>query len=147
MVQPPAPPAPATQAPFVQVWLAEQQTAAAPTPHFLAGVVHVRPHSNLFPGTISQIGVGFDPGFVESSQRTHREPQLSTLLLARQIGVPVVSSVQRWNPSLQLNVQSVPLQPTTPLASVAGEYGVHWLPHDSTALLDLQMGSASVPPH
>ena len=131
----------------VQVWLAEQQTAAAPTPHFLAGVVHVMPHSNLFPGTISQIGVVSEPVFVESAQRTHREPQLSTLLLARQIGVPVVSSVQRWNPSLQVNVQSVPLQPTTPLASVAGEHGVHRLPHVSTALLDLQVGSASVPPH
>lgn len=143
------PPAPlATQAPFVHVWAAEQQTAAAPTPHFLAGSTQVMLHSNLAAvETASQIGVGFDPAFVESLQGTQLIPQLSTDPFARQTGVPVESAVHLWKPSPHVNVQDVPLQPTTPLVRVAGIQGVQLLPQVRTSLFDLQVGSSVVPPH
>jgi len=92
------PPVPATHVPFVpHVWSAKQQKAAAPTPHFLPVPVQVMLHSNLaFVGTASQIGVGFDPVFVEGSQRRHLFPQLSTLEFNRQVGVPAVSAPHWW---------------------------------------------------
>jgi hypothetical protein len=78
------------------VWFAVQQTAAEPTPHFLVGSVHVMPHWYAPPAPGSQIGVAFDPGFVESAQRTHLSPQLSTLAFNRQIGVPLESASHLW---------------------------------------------------
>jgi len=47
-----------------------------------------------------------------------------------------------------VNVHDVPLQPTTPLVSVAGVQGMLQLPpHVATSLFDLQVGSSVVPPH
>jgi hypothetical protein len=124
----------------LHVSVAEQQTAAAPTPHFLLGA-HVTPHSNLPPATGSQAGFA-------SGQATQLAPQLVGAEFDRQIGIVACESCQHtWDVPGQVYVQAVPLQPTVPPGR--GIQGWQLLPQVATSLFDLQVGSGSlaVPPH